>query len=78
MGVRLKIKEIAERRGINKAQLSRRADIGTTTVHELWEGTRENVTLETLAKIARVLGVRVVDLIEEYEEEEIQMTLRVA
>ena len=62
------IREVAESKGITKAKLARLADLGTTTVNELWSGTRTNVQLDTLAIIARVLGVGVKDLILEDNE----------
>jgi DNA-binding Xre family transcriptional regulator len=65
--IRLKIKEVAEACGVNKSQLSRRADLGMTTINELWDGTREDVKLSTLAAIARALGVKTGDLYEEIE-----------
>ena len=63
--VRLKVKEVAEARGVNKSQLSRRADLALTTVNELWDGTREDVRISTLAAIAGALGVKISDLYEE-------------
>lgn len=68
--VKLKVREIAEARGINKAKLSRRSDLGLTTINEIWDGTRQDVRISTLEAIARVLGVKVVDLIEEAEEDQ--------
>lgn len=64
---RLRVKEVAEARGVNKSQLSRRADLGLTTVNELWDGTREDARMSTLAAIAKALGVKISDLYEEIE-----------
>jgi DNA-binding Xre family transcriptional regulator len=64
--IRLKIKEVAEAQGINKARLSRITGLGTTTVHELWENIRaENVRIGTLSRIGRKLGVPASALYEE-------------
>lgn len=65
---KLKVREVAEARGINKSQLSRRADLAQTTINEIWDGTRQDVRVSTLEAIARVLGVKVADLIEEVGE----------
>jgi DNA-binding Xre family transcriptional regulator len=62
---RLRVKEVAEARGVNKSQLSRRADLALTTVNDLWDGTREDARMSTLAAIARALGVKISDLYEE-------------
>jgi DNA-binding Xre family transcriptional regulator len=62
---KLKVKEVAEARGMNKSQLSRRADLALTTVNELWDGSREDARMSTLAAIAQALGVKISDLYEE-------------
>jgi transcriptional regulator with XRE-family HTH domain len=65
MAVRLKVREYAERAGINQAQLARRADMGTNTVYELWRNIRaENVRIGTIVRVANVLGVSWCDLVE--------------
>lgn len=62
------IRRIAEERGLDPAKISRRADLGYTTVYSIWDGSTKNPGLQTLAAIARVLGVRTIDLIEDEEE----------
>lgn len=61
---RLRIKEIAESKGYNMSRLHRAADIAFTTVKRVWQNPDSSVTLETLEKIARVLGVPVQELFE--------------
>ena len=68
MRIRLKIKEIAEEQGLNRAVLSRRADLTYETVFKLWKYPHMDVTLLTLVKIARVLKVEVSKLYEVEEE----------
>lgn len=72
MPIRLRIREVAEEKGINLSQLARRADLGMTTARRIWFGTgdgRENgpplqyVSLDTLERIARVLEVAPNDLL---------------
>lgn len=65
--VRLRVKEVAEARGITKARLSRLTDLGISTINDLWVESRDP-RLSTLAKVARALGVRVADLYEEIDE----------
>lgn len=65
MGVRLKVREYAEQRDINQAQLARRSGLGTNTVYELWRNIRsENVRVGTLVRVASVLNVPWCDLVE--------------
>lgn len=58
-----KVKEIAEAQGFDKAKLSRRADLNPATVAAIWDNQTTGAKLETLQKIAEVLGVEVRDLI---------------
>jgi DNA-binding Xre family transcriptional regulator len=62
---KLKVKEAAEAKGVNKSQLSRRADLAITTINQLWDGTRKDVRMQTLSAIAQALGVSIGDLYEE-------------
>lgn len=62
----LRIKEVAEERGFNIAQLARRADMAYTTVYVLWTKKAEDVSIRTLGKIARVLGVPIRDLFDPF------------
>ena len=66
--VRYRVKEIAESKGLDRAKLARQADVTYETVHELWRNPYRNVSMNTLLKLARVLGVSVSDLYEEVED----------
>jgi transcriptional regulator with XRE-family HTH domain len=66
---RLRVRELAEAQGLDIAKLARRADLGYGTVHALWHETTDSPGLKTLAAIARVLGVRIGDLIVEDSEQ---------
>lgn len=69
MIVRLRIREVAESRGIeNAAQLSRRADIAQTTAYALWNGVTVDPGIQTLGAIARALHVQIADLYEDSPE----------
>ncbi len=65
---RVRIREIAEARGLDVAKLSRRADLAYRTVWQLWNDPDRDVSIKTLGKIADALGVPVTDLIEEEAE----------
>ncbi len=62
---RVRIREIAEEKGLDVAKLSRRADLAYRTVWQLWNDPDRDVSIKTLGKIADALGVRVSDLIED-------------
>lgn len=65
---KLRVKEAAEAKGVNKSQLSRRSDLAMTTINQLWDGSRTDVRMHTLAAIARALGVPIAALFDESPE----------
>jgi transcriptional regulator with XRE-family HTH domain len=74
MGLRLRVREVAEAKGITLSHLQRRADIGMSTARRMWFGTGDGiaggdplqyVNLQVLERIARVLEVPAAELIEE-------------
>lgn len=65
MAIHLRVKEIAQSKGISQGKLSRLSDISLNTIRRIWSEEGYVTTTETLEKLARALGVRVVDLIEE-------------
>ena len=74
--VRVRVREVAEQQNLDIAKLARKADLAYATVYKVWheQMNDKGVGLLTLAKIAKALGVRVVDLI----VEEDRRTLRLA
>lgn len=52
-------------KNISRTRLSRLADTNYKTIDKLWNNPHQEVTTTTLEKIAKALGVRVADLIEE-------------
>jgi DNA-binding Xre family transcriptional regulator len=77
MTVRLKVKEMAEQQNLDIAKLARRADVAYATAYKAWHNqlTDKGVGIFTLAKIAKALRVRVVDLI---VEDEVRLALHPA
>lgn len=68
--IRLKVKEIAWQKGLSQAKLSRMSDVDITTVRKIYQQpTKANVTLETLSRLAKALGVDPRDLIENVPDE---------
>jgi DNA-binding Xre family transcriptional regulator len=68
MHLRLKVRAVATRQGIDRARLSRMADLNYQTVHDLWRNPDKPVSMTTLVKLARALGVEVTELYEEVED----------
>jgi hypothetical protein len=78
--LRLKVREVAEEKGISMAVLARRANIGITTAQRIWNNSAtaakggpplESVSLKVLEDVAEVLGVEPWDLIRWKDEENV-------
>ncbi len=66
---RLRVKELAEQKGITQSKLMRMADLNMKTVQGLYrEPYRINVAYLTLEKIAKALDVSIDELFEEVED----------
>lgn len=63
--IRLKVKEMAEAKGISRTRLSRLADTNYKTVNAIFKNPYKEVTTTTLERLAKALGVPVIELIEE-------------
>jgi transcriptional regulator with XRE-family HTH domain len=73
---KLRVRELAQSRGLNLSQLQRRADIAMRTARRYWFNTQsgnvageplKEVSFDVLQSIASVLGVTAKDLIENGE-----------
>lgn len=69
MAIRLRVKEIAQSKGISQGKLSRLSDVSLNTIRRIWSQKGYITTTDTLEKLARALGVRVADLFEEIPDE---------
>ncbi|HEU0003082.1 MAG TPA: helix-turn-helix transcriptional regulator [Ktedonobacteraceae bacterium] len=67
--LRLRIKELAEERGISQSKLSRMSDVHITTIRRLYSNPFGGVNILTLEKIAQALGVEISDLTEKVPDE---------
>jgi transcriptional regulator with XRE-family HTH domain len=66
---RLRVRELAQARGLDQSKLSRKADVAYKTIHKLWSDKEDlEAELSTLRKLARTLGVKITDLIEDHED----------
>ena len=69
MAVRLTVREIAEQKGYNISTLSRKADVGLSTVRRLWHDPYRHVDFYVLERLAKALEVPVTALIEDVPDE---------
>ena len=67
--VRLKVKEVAQQKGVSQGKLSRSSDVDIKTIKRIYRDSLTIVTTETLAKIATALDVDASELIENAPDE---------
>ncbi len=63
--LRLRVKEIAEAKGMTIAKLARKADLDNRTVYRIVHDPFAEITTITLGRLAEALEVSVKDLIED-------------
>ena len=62
--IRLRVREIAEAKGLNMAQLARRADVDVRTVRRIYREPTSEISTVVLDKLATALDVKPSDLID--------------
>ena len=62
--VHLKVKEVAERKGVSMGKLSRKSDVAYNTIKRIYDDPNYSPTVNTLAKLAKALDVPIAELIE--------------
>ncbi|HEX6553302.1 MAG TPA: helix-turn-helix transcriptional regulator [Ktedonobacteraceae bacterium] len=67
--IRLKVKEIAEAKGLNMAQLARKADVDVRTVRRIYRQPTSEISTGVLDKLATALDVKPSDLIDQTPNE---------
>jgi DNA-binding Xre family transcriptional regulator len=72
MVIRLRIKEVARKKGFSMGRLQRDADVAYNTVKRIYKNPYHVITTETLGKLAKALGVPPGELIEEVFNDEDQ------
>lgn len=65
MKLRLRVREIAQQKGMSMGKLERLADLSHPTIRDIFRNPYKEVTTTTLAKLATALGVPVSELFEE-------------
>lgn len=65
--VRNRVKDIAETKGYTMTRLARETGVSFNTIKRLWKNPAVGANIDTLTRIARVLGVTVNDLFDEVE-----------
>lgn len=68
--LKLKVKEIAEAKGINQGKLSRLADVGYSTIRRIFDDPHYSVNFATLERIAKALGVPATELLEDVPDDQ--------
>jgi DNA-binding Xre family transcriptional regulator len=63
--LRLRVKEIAEAKGMSIAKLARKADLDNRTVYRVVHDPFAEITTVTLGRLAEALEVSVKDLVED-------------
>ncbi len=63
--IRLRVKEVAEAKGVSRLRLSRIADINYKTIQGIWRDPYREISIKTLEKLAKALGVPSSELIED-------------
>jgi transcriptional regulator with XRE-family HTH domain len=66
--IRLKIKEVAEQKGIGQGKLARMADMDVKTVKRVLRNPHADISIYTLDKFAKALQVDARELIESVPE----------
>ena len=69
MKLRLRVREIAQQKGMSMGKLERLADLSHPTIRDIFRNPYKEVTTTTLTKLATALGVSVSDLFEEVPDE---------
>jgi DNA-binding Xre family transcriptional regulator len=73
--IRLRVKEIAEEKGMSMRKLAAAADIAYNTLRTIYRNPYRQVTTTTLERLAQALSVPVIELIEEINPEDKNSTL---
>ena len=69
MRLRLRVKEIAEKKHMSMGKLERLSDLSHPTIRDIFRNPYKEVTSTTLVKLANALGVPVSDLYEEIPDD---------
>ena len=68
--IRLRVKEVAQAKGVSMSRLSRISDVNYKTIQQIWRNPYREVSIKTIEKLAKALGVSSHELIEDIPEGE--------
>ena len=69
--IKLRVREVAQAKGISMAKLGRMADLNQRTMQAIYNDPYRDVAYSTLVKLARALDVGVSELTEEVPDSDI-------
>jgi DNA-binding Xre family transcriptional regulator len=72
--IRLRVKEVAEAKGVSRLRLSRIADVNYKTIQGIWRDPYREISIRTLEKLARALKVPSSELIEDVPDDSNERT----
>jgi transcriptional regulator with XRE-family HTH domain len=67
--IRLRVKEIAQAKGLSQGKLSRMSDVDDNTIKRIYRNPTAIVSTETINKLAKALGVSTMELMEDVPDE---------
>jgi lambda repressor-like predicted transcriptional regulator len=67
---KLRVKELAQAQGLSMAALSRNAELAYVTLKKIYRNPYKKISLRTLLKLAKALGVAPLELYEEATDSE--------
>lgn len=67
----LRVREVAQEKGISMSKLSRTADVNYKTIQAIWRDPYHGLNTKTLERLAKALGVPTPELIEDVPGEEV-------
>jgi transcriptional regulator with XRE-family HTH domain len=68
--IRLRVKEVAQAKGVSMSRLSRISDVNYKTIQQIWRDPFREVSIKTIEKLAKALGVPSHELIEDVPDED--------
>jgi DNA-binding Xre family transcriptional regulator len=68
--IRLRVKEIAQAKGISQGKLSRMSDVDDNTIKRIYRNPTAIVSTETINKLAKALEVSTMELMEDVSDTE--------
>ncbi|WP_069804137.1 MULTISPECIES: helix-turn-helix domain-containing protein [Thermogemmatispora] len=68
--IRLRVKEVAQAKGVSMSRLSRISDVNYKTIQQIWRDPFREVSIKTIEKLAKALEVPSHELIEDVPDED--------